>query len=113
MQGIKDEWKALPRRHCDNCAKRYQPKQPLRRNQRHGFCCETCKKDFHRHGGSYAKLKPVIVEEVRRRIRELAPMDAGRLEAIERRLTRIENAMDALAGTLLTHWVRARPKEAQ
>ena len=80
----------LPRRRCDNCGAFYRPKQRLKKNDRHGFCKPACKKEFHKHGGSFGKLKPVIEKAVKERIKALSPADANRMEAIERRLQTLE-----------------------
>ncbi len=56
MKGVNPAWANLPRRKCDDCGKNYKPKQPLRDNQR-GFCCDTCRKSYHKHGGAYRKLR--------------------------------------------------------
>lgn len=80
----------LPERRCDNCFTRYRPKQRLKKNDRHGFCCPNCKKQFHKFGGSYGKLKPFIETEIKKRIRELSPADALAIEAIRMRLLSLE-----------------------
>ena len=89
MRGVRAEWQNLPRRKCDNCGRMYQPKRPVRPGER-GFDSDNCRKEYHKHGGSYGKLKPFIEAEIKRRIRELSPADATRIEAIEDRLKQIE-----------------------
>ena len=69
MKGVNPKWENLPRRKCDNCGKSYKPKQPLREGMR-GFCCGNCRKEYHKHGGAYAKLRPVVEKMVRQHIRE-------------------------------------------
>ena len=81
----------LPERRCDNCFKRYRPKQRLKKNDKHGFCNPNCKKEFHKHGGSYGKLKPFIEAEIKKRIKELSPADAARIKIIEARIERMEH----------------------
>jgi hypothetical protein len=55
-QGTNPAWTNLPRRKCDDCGKNYKPKQPLREGNR-GFCSDTCRKSYHKHGGAYRKLR--------------------------------------------------------
>ena len=91
----------VPRRRCDNCPKWYQPSQPLRVSKRtgkleHGFCCDNCRKEFHKHGGSYSKLKPYIAQEIRSRIRELRPDSAEWIAGIEKRLSNIEDTLRSI-----------------
>lgn len=61
MNGVKPAWANLPRRKCDDCGKGYKPKQPLREGQR-GFCTDTCRKSYHKHGGAYRKLRTELVK---------------------------------------------------
>ena len=90
----------LPRRRCDNCGVFYRPKQRLKKNDKHGFCNPACKKQFHKHGGSFAKLKPVIEAEVRKRIKILSPADGTRMQAIEDQANRHEAMWQALKAAL-------------
>ena len=85
----------LPRRRCDNCAALYKLKQRLPEGQ-HGFCSANCRKEFHKHGGSFSKLKPVVVAEVKKRIKELSPADQFRMEAMEKRITELEQVIQKL-----------------
>jgi hypothetical protein len=55
-KGVSPEWANLPRRRCDDCGKTYKPARPLLEGQR-GFCCDNCRKSYHKHGGAYRKLK--------------------------------------------------------
>lgn len=55
-KGVSPEWANLPRRKCDDCGKSYKPARPLLKDQR-GFCCDNCRKSYHKHGGAYRKLK--------------------------------------------------------
>ena len=92
MRGVRADWQNLPRRKCDNCGRMYQPKRPIRGRER-GFDSDNCRKEYHKHGGSYSKLKPFIEAEIKKRIRELSPADATRIEAIEARLLAIEESL--------------------
>ena len=88
----------VPRRRCDNCPKIYQPSQPMRINKRtgkleYGFCCDNCRKDFHKHGGSYSKLKPVIQAEVRKAVKERNPLDPEWQRNIERQIAELQRIM--------------------
>ena len=55
-KGLKPEWAALPKRHCDNCGTKYKPVRPLAEGQR-GFCQDNCRKEYHKHSGAYRKLR--------------------------------------------------------
>jgi hypothetical protein len=99
VQGIKTEWQNLPKRKCDNCGATYRPKRPLLPGER-GFHADNCRKEYHKHGGSYGKLKPYIEREIKKRIKELSPADASRMEAFEVRLFKIESALQAIANAL-------------
>lgn len=57
--GVSPDWANLPRRHCDECGKKYKPVRPLREGER-GFCCDNHRKSYHKHGGAYRKLKEVM-----------------------------------------------------
>ena len=58
----------LPPRPCDNCGVKYRPGRKLIPGQ-HGFCQDNCRKEFHKRGGSFSKLKPEIAKEVRKQVR--------------------------------------------
>lgn len=85
----------LPKRKCDNCGKYYQPSQPLRSGQR-GFCTGNCRKEYHKHGGAFVKLKPLmtaaITREVKERVRALNPHDAQAWNDLQLRVAKIEAA---------------------
>lgn len=99
-KGQKPEWANLPRRRCDNCGELYHPFRPVVEGQG-GFCQPNCRKEFHKHGGSFGKLKPVIVREVKARIRELRPIDGEWIERIETRLAKIEDFIRRLERCLI------------
>ena len=89
-KGVKPEWQALPKKKCDNCGASFKPFQPDQR-----FCQANCRKEFNKRGGSFSKLKPIIVKEVRARIKELRPIDGEWITAIEKRLDLIERFIGA------------------
>ncbi len=68
MRGHHPAWDNLPRRHCDDCGKKYKPIQPVREGQR-GFCSDNCRKSYHKHGGAYRKLKAELEKLIDRRLR--------------------------------------------
>ena len=72
VKGVKPEWATLPKRPCDDCGTKYQPKQPVREGER-GFCTATCRKAYHKHGGAYRKLR---VE-----MRKMIEQEFGRINA--------------------------------
>ena len=72
MKGVKPEWANLPRRKCDDCGKGYKPKQPAVKEKQRGFCCDTCRKSYHKHGGAYRKLRVEMERLVSKRMEELA-----------------------------------------
>lgn len=90
--GIKPEWANLPKRKCDNCGMPYKPRRPVK-SEEHGFCQPNCRKEFHKRGGSFSKLKPIIVQEVRRRVRELRPDSAEWMTSIEKRISNLEETL--------------------
>lgn len=63
-KGVNPEWAALPYRRCDNCGTRYKLKQPMRPTDKYGFCKPECKKQFHKHGAAFIKLKDVCFKEM-------------------------------------------------
>jgi len=89
--------KNLPRRRCDNCGKLYQPVQPLRRNritgkEEHGFCQSNCRKEFHKYGGAYAKLKFLLSDLVAVKFKTIQRegINADWMRQIEARLANLE-----------------------
>lgn len=95
MKGIAQKWANLPKRNCDNCGTRYQPKRPLMTGER-GFCKANCRKEYHKHGGAFGPLRRALDKELKKRIKELSPADATRIEAIESRLEQIENILECV-----------------
>ncbi len=71
MRGHNPEWDNLPRRKCDDCGKSYKPKQPLKKGQR-GFCSDAHRKEYHKHGGAYRKLKGEVLKLVNQRMERIA-----------------------------------------
>lgn len=74
----------------------YQQVKRLREGER-GFCESNCRKEFHKHGGAFVKLKPVIRDEVRKQVRQLNPVDAAFVEEIRSRLAALEDANKRMA----------------
>jgi hypothetical protein len=62
-----------------------------------GFCSPNCRKEYHKHGGAFSKLKPVVIQEIKKRIRECNPADEVRISAIEKRLERLECLCQAVS----------------
>lgn len=60
---LSPEWANLPRRRCDNCGKTYKPVRP-RRTGEMGFCKDNCRKEYHKYGGAFRKLRGEIEKEV-------------------------------------------------
>lgn len=80
--------KGLIKRRCDNCPKMYLK---TRSNKR--FCCNDCKNEFNRNGGTaYAQLKPKLEKLVRQLTGDLE----GRLRAMESGLEKLNLAITAL-----------------
>jgi len=92
MKGIAGKWANLPKRNCDNCGAKYQPKRPLGTGQR-GFCKANCRKEYSKHGGAFGPLNRALDKKLAKRIKELSPADVTRIEAIEERLTWIEDQL--------------------
>jgi hypothetical protein len=80
VQGVKEEWIWLKKRHCDNCGTLYKPKQPVIQGKR-GFCKRECKDQFHKSGGSYKRLELAIEKGTKGRL--------SRLEAENRELRKL------------------------
>lgn len=91
--GIKPEWASLPRRRCKNCPAIFKPVKPSQ-----DFCSANCRKEFHKHGGAFVKLKAYVVQEIKKRIRELSPADETRIAALEKRIEQIEERFEKLTG---------------
>jgi hypothetical protein len=71
---VSPEWANLPRRKCDDCGKSYKPTRPrriLNGKQELGFCCDNCRKSYHKYGGAYRKLKGEMQKMVARQMEEL------------------------------------------
>jgi hypothetical protein len=76
QRGISPKWANLPRRKCDDCGASYKPARPLLEGQR-GFCCDNCRKSYHKHGGAYRKLKIEMKKMVEKQFaREFAHVNA-------------------------------------
>jgi len=57
----KKEWANLPRKRCKNCPVIFRPSQPTQE-----FHSAECRYEYHRHGGSFVKVKALIEPTVRR-----------------------------------------------
>ena len=90
--GYNPEWANLPKRRCDNCPKIYRPNRPPRPGF-HNFCCGNCRKEFSKRGGSFSKLKPEIIKEVRRAVKQRDPLDHEWQQTIEKRIAALESWM--------------------
>jgi hypothetical protein len=66
--GLKKDWSNLPRRKCDNCGATYKPKRPLLEGQR-GFCKDNCRKEYHKNGGAYRKVREIMAKIVERELK--------------------------------------------
>lgn len=78
----KREWASLPRKRCETCGDLYKPYRPDQR-----FCSVKCRTDFHHHGGAYAKLKPLLLKELRQRTAEIEAKLSRDVDArVERRV---------------------------
>ncbi len=94
MKGVKPEWANLPRRRCDDCGKGYKPKQPVKEGQR-GFCSDTCRKSYHRHGGAYRKLRVEMEKMIEKRMEELtAKVDAQILDMLPYLIVDVQEVTD-------------------
>ena len=100
MKGIRPEWAHLPKRKCDNCGIPYRPLRPVRKGEC-GFHHPNCRKEYHKRGGSFSKLKPVILKEVRRAVRERDPLDTQWQERIEKRIADLERTMKGVREVFL------------
>lgn len=87
-KGLKAEWANLPKRRCKNCPAIFKPKRP---NQ--DFCQPNCRKEFDKHGGTFSKLKPEIIKEVRKQVKERDPLDAEWQRKIETQLAELQAFM--------------------
>ena len=90
-KGLKAEWANLPKRRCKNCPTIFKPKRP---NQE--FCQPNCRKEFDKHGGTFSKLKPVIIAEVRKCVKERNPLDLEWQQKIEREIASLKAFRESL-----------------
>lgn len=97
-KGVSPEWANLPRRKCDDCGKSYKPARPLLKDQR-GFCCDNCRKSYHKHGGAYRKLRVELEKMVEKKLRALIAEEFGKC------LRHVDLLEVCLAGELHTHTV--------
>lgn len=67
---LSPEWAKLPKRHCDDCGKLYKPVRPSREGEGH-FCCDNCRKSYHKHGGAYRKLRGEMRKMIEKAITEM------------------------------------------
>jgi hypothetical protein len=95
MRGVRPEWANLPKRRCRNCPNIFRPKKP---DQVH--CCANCRKEFYKHGGAFAKLRLLMLKEIKKRVRECNPAEESRIAAIEARLQKIEDTLEAFSRAL-------------
>ncbi len=71
--GVSPDWSNLPRKRCLNCGARFKPARPDQ------LFCRTkvagnpdhCRKEYHRHGGAYAKLKGLVEKLIEQKFAEL------------------------------------------
>jgi len=71
---LSPEWANLPKRRCDDCGKTYKPTRPrriLNGKQELSFCCDNCRKSYHKHGGAYRKLKAEMQKMVAKALPEM------------------------------------------
>jgi hypothetical protein len=67
---LSPDWVNLPKRKCDNCGTPYKPTRPLRPGvDKFGFCQPSCKKEFHKNGGAFRKLKVMMEKFVRQELK--------------------------------------------
>ena len=70
-RGLNPRWESLPAKRCPNCAKIFKPATPWQKFCRHQG--NTCRQQYHQHGGAYHKLRPkiekLVTEAVRREMR--------------------------------------------
>ncbi len=76
---MKAEWANLPKRKCEACGEGYKPARPDQR-----FCKSKCRMDFHRYGGAFLKLKPIMEKRVDQRVNQRMKELVGTLEGLVR-----------------------------
>jgi hypothetical protein len=79
---------------CLNCPRFYECR---REDQR--FCSDACRKEFHRYGGGYAKLREHVEKMVRAEVRRVLGEiidDRIRDQAIDGRLAAVHQRIDSL-----------------
>lgn len=74
-RGLKPEWARLPKRHCENCPKRFKPSRPEQR-----FCSGNCRKSWNKYGGAYSKLRQVVLKMIEREIQAVRTDLVDRIE---------------------------------
>jgi len=85
-------WAGLPRRKCDDCGKSYKPSRPLQDGQR-GFCCDNCRKSYHKHGGAYRKLRGLVRQMAQKEFdaqRELIAQEIAAMRSVVEGISKAE-----------------------
>ncbi len=78
----------LRRRRCLNDNKLFQPKL-----SNHKFCCDPCRKEFHRHGSSFGPIKAGLYSAIDKKY---AALEAS----IKLRFREAHNRMEILQGQI-------------
>lgn len=87
---IVQKWLDLPRRRCDNCGKMYKPGRPLLPTEKYGFHAPECKKQFHKHGSAFIKLKAAMEKEMARQGKIFTAAVQGVLDDLSDRIVVLE-----------------------
>ena len=82
------------RARCENCHALYR-RNPQRPKQK--FCCETCRKEFHRYGSSYGPLKTGLHKAIDKKYAALRKELIGEMSLIRLRDTHRESELKRLA----------------
>lgn len=94
LRRMKKEPVELPAKRCTNCPKIFRPKRIEQR-----FCCDNCRKEFHRYGAAYGPLKDKLEKLVAELIETKYHALDQRLRMCSEGLARLEEQM--------RDWIRA------
>lgn len=59
------------RKRCLNCPRYFEPRALSEGGKTQKFCSENCRKEFHKHGGAYAKLRRDLAALVRKEVKKV------------------------------------------
>lgn len=83
------------RKRCENCPALFVKHQPHQR-----FCSDNCRKEFHKYGGAFAKVRAEMEKQITKRIRDINPRDPETFAALIGRVQKLEGIVSAIRSAL-------------